>query len=176
MLPASNRFRDAVGCHVRLNARHHRIDSVPDRRARPARELHAVGRRREVELQLLGIEKRDVDRRVAAGIDLVLRQADDAERIAAKRNAIADHEPGAAVCHEFVVASDNAPSGNEAWRTTGPAGLVADHVEPQLLGLMLSLDRLVRDAAGGCDATDAGDRLTCVARDAGCFGERPAGA
>ena len=126
-------------------------------------------------MQLLGIEERNVSRRVAAGLDLVLRQADDAERIAAERNAIADPEPGAAVCNEFMMAADDAASGNEAWRTTWPAGLVADDVEPQLPGLMLGLDRLVRDAASRSDATDTGDGLTRVTRDTGGLGEWPAG-
>ena len=73
MLPPPRRLGDSFGRHIRVQPRDHGIDRVPARSARAARQLHARRRRRQIELQLLGIEQRDVDDGIAARGDLLPR-------------------------------------------------------------------------------------------------------
>ena len=141
---------------------------------RAARELHARGRRGEIELQLLRVGQRDVDRRIAAGVDLVARQADDGERVAAERDTVAERQPGGAVGDHLVVAARDAASLDDLRRAARPRRLVADDVEPELAAAVLGLDRLVGDAARRRDAGDARDRFARVAGNARGLGERAA--
>jgi len=117
VLPAPYCFDDAVGCHIRQQLRDYRVDGVAAGSARTAHELHAGGGRRQIELQLLGVEQRDVNCRIAAGVDLVPGQTDDGKRVASEPHAVAELEPRRAVSGQLEMAAADAAAGDELGRT-----------------------------------------------------------
>ena len=121
VLPARERGGDLLDRNIGRHLGDDGIDLVVGFQRPAARDLAPLGRRRELELQLLRVVQGDVADGIAGRREFVAHQADDGELVTvrAQRHFLAERKAGGAVDDHFVMAADNVAPG-ESLR--GPPG------------------------------------------------------